>query len=216
MGFGAAAVIVLTIIIVLILYLILQCRSQRRKRRAARAAGLHCDSNSGSYMERSTVDFIVPGEMELTSAVRSVSASNKCNGTTKALVPPIPKDKDGCGSGNDGDDEEDYHCGAGNKKNVVYKSNHWNNGGSLGFLPPYRHPPPYGVTTTCPSQRSNPIMCQCCGQIQTQQLQWFQSPHQQPQAQFMMPAAQMQPPRMCLRTSQLGNPNSYQYILYVS
>ena len=49
-------------IIVLILYLILQCRSQRRKRRAARAAGLHCDSNSGSYMERSTVDFIVPGE----------------------------------------------------------------------------------------------------------------------------------------------------------
>ena len=62
LGFGAAAVIVLTIIIVLILYLILQCRSQRRKRRAARAAGLHCDSNSGSYMERSTVDFIVPGE----------------------------------------------------------------------------------------------------------------------------------------------------------
>ena len=48
--------------LVLILYLILQCRSQRRKRRAARAAGLHCDSNSGSYMERSTVDFIVPGE----------------------------------------------------------------------------------------------------------------------------------------------------------
>ena len=79
LAFGAAAVIVLTIIIVLILYLILQCRSQRRKRRAARAAGLHCDSNSGSYMERSTVDFIVPGEMELTSAVRSVS-SNKCNG----------------------------------------------------------------------------------------------------------------------------------------
>ena len=49
LGFGAAAVIVLTIIIVLILYLILQCRSQRRKRRAARASGLHCDSNSGMY-----------------------------------------------------------------------------------------------------------------------------------------------------------------------
>ena len=41
----------------------------------------------GSYMERSTVDFIVPGEMELTSAVRSVSCGstiNKCNGS----VPP--------------------------------------------------------------------------------------------------------------------------------
>ena len=89
LGFGAAAVIVLTIIIVLILYLILQCRSQRRKRRAARAAGLHCDSNSGSYMERSTVDFIVPGEMELTSAVRSVSASAKCNGVAaKTLIQP--------------------------------------------------------------------------------------------------------------------------------
>ena len=38
-------------------------------------------------MERSTVDFIVPGEMELTSAVRSVSCGstiNKCNGS----VPP--------------------------------------------------------------------------------------------------------------------------------
>ena len=120
LGFGAAAVIVLTIIIVLILYLILQCRSQRRKRRAARASGLHCDSNSGSFMERSTVDFIVPGEMELTSAVRSVSCGstmNKCNGSVmppgsssasamKALLPH--KDKDGCGSGNDGDDEEEY------------------------------------------------------------------------------------------------------------
>ena len=67
LGFGAAAVIVLTIIIVLILYLILQCRGQQRKRRAARrrAAGL-CDTSSGggagdSYLERSTVDFIVPG-----------------------------------------------------------------------------------------------------------------------------------------------------------
>ena len=120
LGFGAAAVIVLTIIIVLILYLILQCRGQQRKRRAARrrAAGL-CDTSSGggagdSYLERSTVDFIVPGtfssvfdcmkcilswlklqtlltpiyfvisgEMELTSAVRSVSYKsdmNKCNG----------------------------------------------------------------------------------------------------------------------------------------
>ena len=61
-------------------YIELNYSHQRRKRRAARAAGLHCDSNSGSYMERSTVDFIVPGEMELTSAVRSVSSSNKCNG----------------------------------------------------------------------------------------------------------------------------------------
>ena len=42
----------------------------------ARAVGLHCDSgnNSESVMERTTtVDFIVPGEMELTTAVRSVS-----------------------------------------------------------------------------------------------------------------------------------------------
>ena len=39
-------------------------------------------------MERSTVDFIVPGEMELTSAVRSVSCGstiNKCNGS----IPPL-------------------------------------------------------------------------------------------------------------------------------
>ena len=71
LGFGAAAVIVLTIIIVLILYLILQCRGQQRKRRAARrrAAGL-CDTSSGggagdSYLERSTVDFIVPGTIIL-------------------------------------------------------------------------------------------------------------------------------------------------------
>lgn len=75
LGFGAAVVIVLTIIIILILYLILQCRSRHKRRRAARAMGLHCDSNSGSFMERSTVDFIVPGEMELTKAVRSVSNS---------------------------------------------------------------------------------------------------------------------------------------------
>ena len=46
-----------------VLYLILQCRSHRRKHRAAlRAAGIPCDSNSNSYMERSTVDFIVPGK----------------------------------------------------------------------------------------------------------------------------------------------------------
>ena len=137
LGFGAAAVIVLTIIIVLILYLILQCRSQRRKRRAARASGLHCDSNSGSFMERSTVDFIVPGEMELTSAVRSVSCGstmNKCNGSvmppggssvTKALLPH--KDKDGCGSGNDGDDEEEYGL-----KKSVYK-----NATALGYVCTY-------------------------------------------------------------------------------
>ena len=37
-------------------------------------------------MERSTVDFIVPGEMELTSAVRSVSSSNKCNGIISAAT----------------------------------------------------------------------------------------------------------------------------------
>ena len=46
-----------------------------------------CVCSLGSYMERSTVDFIVPGEMELTSAVRSVSCGstiNKCNGS----VPP--------------------------------------------------------------------------------------------------------------------------------
>ena len=43
---------------------------------------LACDrSSNSSFLERSTVDFIVPGEMELTSAVRSVSNSAmKCNG----------------------------------------------------------------------------------------------------------------------------------------
>ena len=41
----------------------------------ARAVGLACDSpSSESVIERNTtVDFIVPGEMELTTAVRSVS-----------------------------------------------------------------------------------------------------------------------------------------------
>jgi hypothetical protein len=92
LGFGAAVVIVLTIIIVLILYLVLQCRDRRKRLRAARAGagggsaggggGLllaGCDrSSNSSFVERSTVDFIVPGEMELTTAVRSVSS--KCNG----------------------------------------------------------------------------------------------------------------------------------------
>ena len=79
LGFGAAAVIVLTIIIVLILYLILQCRGQQRKRRAARrrAAGL-CDTSSGggagdSYLERSTVDFIVPGIFEKDKRLKKIS-----------------------------------------------------------------------------------------------------------------------------------------------
>lgn len=167
----------------LILYLILQCRSQRRKRRAARAAGLHCDSNSGSFMERSTVDFIVPGEMELTSAVRSVSSSSKCNGLiTKALsMPPPPsKDKDGCGSGNDGDDEEDY--GLHSNKKSIYKNNSWGlTGAQPGLMQPpsYRHPPPYA--TGCPSsaqhhRNSMPTMCQCCGQFQQQWYPAFQGP----------------------------------------
>lgn len=80
LGFGAAAVIVLTIVIVLILYLILQCRQKRRERQLRK---LICDSHSsGSFAERSTVDYIMPGEMELTSAVRSVSCNSsmsKCN-----------------------------------------------------------------------------------------------------------------------------------------
>jgi len=101
LGFGAAVVIVLTIIIVLILYLVLQCRDRRKRLRAARAAmgggggassggggsgGLllaGCDrSSNSSFVERSTVDFIVPGEMELTTAVRSVSS--KCNGNVNS------------------------------------------------------------------------------------------------------------------------------------
>ena len=53
-------------------------RSKHKRRRVARAVGLPgCDSpmsSSGSVIERNTtVDFIVPGEMELTTAVRSVS-----------------------------------------------------------------------------------------------------------------------------------------------
>ena len=66
--FGAADVIVLTIIIVLIPYLILQCRGQQGKCRAARrrVTGLSGDTSScggagDSYLELSTVDFIVPG-----------------------------------------------------------------------------------------------------------------------------------------------------------
>jgi len=82
LGFGAAVVIVLTIIIVLILYLILQCKQKRRERQLRK---LICDSRSSdSFAERSTVDYIVPGEMELMSAVRSVSCNSsmsKCNKT---------------------------------------------------------------------------------------------------------------------------------------
>ena len=50
-------------------------RSKHKRRRVARAVGLPCDSpSSESIIERNTtVDFIVPGEMELTTAVRSVS-----------------------------------------------------------------------------------------------------------------------------------------------
>ena len=56
---------------------------------------------------------------------------NKCNGSvmppggssvTKALLPH--KDKDGCGSGNDGDDEEEYGL-----KKSVYK-----NATALGYV----------------------------------------------------------------------------------
>jgi hypothetical protein len=183
LGFGAAAVIVLTIIIVLILYLILQCRSQRRKRRAARAAGLHCDSNSGSYMERTTVDFIVPGEMELTSAVRSVSCNstiNKCNGNMggTALVTTKSEKDGGCGSGNDGDDEEDY--GGITMKNIYNNTINWAGHPPNGFIhqqglpmqahqqpPGYRHPPPY---------RGANVLCPCCGEVQQQQQQWYPQP----------------------------------------
>jgi len=74
LGFGAAVVIILTIIIVLVLYLVLQCRQRRRDRHLRK---LICDSHSsGSFTERSTVDYIVPGEMELISAVRSVSCNS--------------------------------------------------------------------------------------------------------------------------------------------
>ena len=54
-------------------------RSKHKRRRVARAVGLPgCDSpmssSGGAAIERNTtVDFIVPGEMELTTAVRSVS-----------------------------------------------------------------------------------------------------------------------------------------------
>ena len=105
LGFGAAVVIVLTIIIILILYLILQCRSRHKRRNRRRrgesgrsatsGGGGNCDSNSESYMERSTVDFIVPGEMELTSAVRSVS-----NSTVKTGVTDKSKDVGGDHDGN--------------------------------------------------------------------------------------------------------------------
>ena len=143
----------------------------------------------GSYMERSTVDFIVPGEMELTSAVRSVSCGstiNKCNGSvppsamasnsaSKALL-PHNKDKDGCGSGNDGDDEEEYGL---HKKNF-YKNSMLGHGymgpppGSLQMPPSYRPPPPYGggMPPTCNRQggMSNPMLslssCPCCGEVQ--------------------------------------------------
>ncbi len=73
------------------------------------------------------MDFIVPGEMELTSAVRSVSSSNKCNGTIASAAKPNAilghcKDKDGCGSGNDGDDEDDFP-GQCKKQNALYVKN---------------------------------------------------------------------------------------------
>ena len=86
----------------LILYLILQCRARHKRinggRGGFRVGGgsggggrggsgggggglLACDSSNSSFLERSTVDFIVPGEMELTTAVRSVSNPGmKCNG----------------------------------------------------------------------------------------------------------------------------------------
>ena len=165
-------------------------------------------------MERSTVDFIVPGEMELTSAVRSVSCGstiNKCNGSvppsamasnsaaSKALLPHNKvssylftfvcllfvfthffvyffQDKDGCGSGNDGDDEEEYGL---HKKNF-YKNSMLGHGymgpppGSLQMPPSYRPPPPYGsgMPPTCNRQggMSNPMLslssCPCCGEVQ--------------------------------------------------
>merc|ERR1719414_293052 len=123
--------------------------------------------------------------MEMTSAVRSVSASAKCNGVAaKTLIQP-PKDKDGCGSGNDGDDEEDYGLNGLSKKNM-YK-NSWN-GGGRSFLPPYRHPPPYACPRSSVSAAStNPIMCQCCGQFQPRPQPAAQAWYQPPQFQHPPP-----------------------------
>ena len=201
LAFGAASVIVLTIIIVLILYLILQCRSQRRKRRAARASGLACDSNSGSFMERSTIDFIVPGEMELTSAVRSVSCNNGLkNGLNGLKKPEAADEKDG-GSGNDGDDEEDYGGLGGLKK---YK----NQPPSYRQPPPYvdhgavryslHQPPPYGG---CQARNSQNFCCPCCGEAAAQP--WFQ-PHFQPQP-FPRPPYIQQRPQIMMPDHNLGN-----------
>ena len=112
------------------------------------------------------------------------------------------QDKDGCGSGNDGDDEEDYGLNGLSKKNM-YK-NSWNGGGS--FLPPYRHPPPYACPRSSVSAAStNPIMCQCCGQFQPQPQPapqaWYQPP------QFQHPLMMSSVPPLCPRApngAQLG------------
>ena len=86
------------------------------------------------------------------------------------------QDKDGCGSGNDGDDEEEYGL---HKKNF-YKNSMLGHGymgpppGSLQMPPSYRPPPPYGggMPPTCNRQggMSNPMLslssCPCCGEVQ--------------------------------------------------
>nr|XP_040563886.1 uncharacterized protein LOC121114098 [Lepeophtheirus salmonis] len=168
LGFGAAAVVVLTIIIIMILYLVLQCRSRRYKSRLSRA--LHCDSNSNSnsYIERSTVDFIVPGEMELTSAVRSVSCSSvlsKCNGNKDG--PNNNSNNPNISSSNhmtddeeeDRDKDEDEY--GGRKRRTPRAVRHSSLSERSHYMdgpPSYKHPPP-------PASRSEPL-CRCCGEPQ--------------------------------------------------
>ena len=76
--------------------------------------------------------------MELTSAVRSVSCSStinkKCNGSVSKEK---SADREGCGSGNDGDDEEEY--GTTTKKSVY--TNNWQPQNGFGPPPGCSRPP---------------------------------------------------------------------------
>ena len=142
-------------------------------------------------MERSTVDFIVPGEMELTSAVRSVSCNstinNKCNGE---LSGKENKTSDETGSGNDGDDEEEFTGSHGTTKigkpktsnnqqplvnvNDMYLHHqgammapHWQQMYPRMMGPPiYRHPPPPQQQFPAAGKGDHIIRCHCCGEMQ--------------------------------------------------
>ncbi len=96
------------------------------------------------------------GEMELTSAVRSVSCSStinkKCNGTASGTKDnAASKERDGCGSGNDGDDEEEYGtttsknnlAASGIKKSTIYTNN-------------WQQPPPPQPQNGCPPRPTGP------------------------------------------------------------